>query len=57
MVVRELINLIGFKVDEGQLKKADKKFQGLKKSAKRIGVAVGVAVLGIGAAAIKTAEK
>lgn len=55
MVVRELINLVGWKVDKKQLSEAQKKTQKFMKSLKRVGMAVGIGLLAIGAAAVKAA--
>lgn len=54
--IRELINVLGFKVDEGQLNKAEAKVEKFKKNLKRVGVAVGASILAIGTAAIKAAS-
>lgn len=54
--VRELINLIGFKVNDGQLKTAEKKVAKFKQKLKDIGKVVGLSILAIGAVAIKAAS-
>lgn len=55
MIIRELINLIGFKVDDKQLKDTNSKFAKLKSMAKTAALALGAAIVGIGTAALKTA--
>lgn len=54
-IVRELINVIGYKVDKKQLNEAEKKTQKLLGSLRNIGIAVGASILAIGASAIKVA--
>jgi len=56
MVIRELINLIGFKVKDSDIKDADKKFDKLKQNIKRIGVIAGVAAGAMAALSVATAS-
>jgi tape measure domain-containing protein len=55
MVVRELINMIGWKVNKKQLSDAEKKTQKFMGSLKKIGLAVGAGIVAIGVAAINAA--
>jgi tape measure domain-containing protein len=55
MVVRELINLIGFKIDDKKLKDTNKKFDKIKRTARNTALALGAAIISIGAVALKTA--
>lgn len=55
MVVRELINRVGWEVDQKSLTKAEQRIQSFKKGLKFAAVGVAAAVAGIGAVALKTA--
>lgn len=56
MIVRELINLIRFSIDKKDLTKAQLAFKKFKQGLVRAAKAIGVAVLAIGALAIKSAS-
>lgn len=54
--VRELVNVIGFKIKDDQLKKAEKKVKKFKKNLSLIGAVVGGAIISIGTATILAAS-
>lgn len=56
MIVRKLLNLVGWKVDEKQLNNAQKKSNKFIGSLKKIGAGVGIGLLAIGTAAVKAAS-
>lgn len=55
MIVRELINRIGFDVDERQLNESEQRVSNFKKNLKNIAIGVGAAVAAIGWKAIEAA--
>lgn len=55
MIVRELITKLGFKTDEKSLKKYEDRTKKALQLGKRLAIGVGVALLGVGAAAVKAA--
>lgn len=56
MVVRELLNLIGFKVDENQLKKSNQRIDKFKRGLLGIGKAIGIGLVALGGYSIKAAS-
>lgn len=57
MVIRELINLIGFKVNDKELKKTEDRFEKFKKRLLLVGTAAAAGIIAIGVAAVKSASK
>ena len=55
MIIRELITLLGFKTDEKSIRKYEKIAGKALKITKRLAIGAGVAILGIGVAAVKAA--
>jgi tape measure domain-containing protein len=55
LIVRKLINLIGFEVDERQLNESERRVNGFKNNLKRVALGVGAAVAAIGWKAIEAA--
>jgi tape measure domain-containing protein len=56
VIIRELLNRIGFKVDDAQMKKAGAKVKAFAKTAGKVGLGVAAGVAAIGVAAIKSAS-
>ncbi len=55
VTVRELVNLIGWKVDKKQMSDAEKKTQKFMGRLKKVGLAVGAAIITIGTLAVRAA--
>jgi phage-related protein len=56
MIVRELVNIIGFKVDAKQLNMSQQKFDKFKKRLKSIGIVAGTVMVAVGAIAKKSLD-